>query len=162
MIELRPWSDDELSILQQTLGDNAMMEHLGGIESCDQILARHRRYLVASGAGGMFAIFLAPDLRVGTTGFWERTWQGRSVYETGWMILPEFAARGIATEAALAIVQRARGERRFDSLHAFPSVSNSASNAVCRKAGFVNLGECAFEYPKGRVMRCNDWTVLLG
>ena len=46
-------------------------------------------------------------------------------------------------------------------LHAFPSVANAASNAVCRKVGFVELGECDFEYPAGHPIRCNDWRLDL-
>jgi RimJ/RimL family protein N-acetyltransferase len=42
-------------------------------------------------------------------------------------------------------------------LHAFPSISHPASNAVCRKAGFVLIGPADFEYPPGRPMRVNDW-----
>jgi RimJ/RimL family protein N-acetyltransferase len=42
-------------------------------------------------------------------------------------------------------------------VHAFPSVENAASNAICRKAGFSLLREHDFEYPKGHPMRCNDW-----
>ena len=42
-------------------------------------------------------------------------------------------------------------------VHAFPSVENLASNAICRKAGFTLLEEADFEYPKGRWMRCYDW-----
>lgn len=46
-------------------------------------------------------------------------------------------------------------------LHAFPSVEHAASNAVCRKAGFILVGECAFEYPKGLPMVSHDWMVDL-
>jgi RimJ/RimL family protein N-acetyltransferase len=42
-------------------------------------------------------------------------------------------------------------------IHAFPSVANAASNAVCRKTGFQLLGEVDLEYPRGQPMRCNDW-----
>jgi RimJ/RimL family protein N-acetyltransferase len=98
---------------------------------------------------------------VGSVGFWEKIWRGQYVYETGWMILPQYAGRGIATQAALAIVTLARNEGRRRFMHAFPNVDNVASNAVCRKAGFANLGECVFEYPKGKWMRCNDWRIDL-
>ncbi|MDQ6827204.1 MAG: GNAT family N-acetyltransferase [Candidatus Eremiobacteraeota bacterium] len=69
--------------------------------------------------------------------------------------------RGIATQAAFGIIQRAVNRRKHRFLHAFPSTSNPASNAVCQKVGFTNVGECTFEYPKGSFMRCNDWRVEL-
>jgi hypothetical protein len=36
-------------------------------------------------------------------------------------------------------------------------VSNGASNAVCRRAGFELLGESEFEYPPGTTIVSNDW-----
>jgi RimJ/RimL family protein N-acetyltransferase len=51
----------------------------------------------------------------------------------------------------------ARAERALRSVHAYPSVDNAPSNAICRKVGFELLGEYEFEYPKGHVMSCNDW-----
>ncbi|MGI8711878.1 MAG: hypothetical protein ACR2NR_01595 [Solirubrobacteraceae bacterium] len=43
------------------------------------------------------------------------------------------------------------GDRRF--VHAFPSVENAASNAVCRSAGFALLGPIEAEYPPGTTRR---------
>ena len=101
------------------------------------------------------------EITVGSAGFWEKRWRGDDVYEAGWIILPEYAGRGIATRAARALVTRAREEGKCRFLHAFPNVRNAASNAVCRKAGFTNLGEWMFEYPIGKWMRCNDWCIDL-
>jgi RimJ/RimL family protein N-acetyltransferase len=156
MITLRPWTNGDLWLLHATLGNPAMMEHLGGIESAEQIERRHARFLSSH---DMFTVWEG-DVVVGSVGFWEKTWQGEAVYETGWMILPQYAGRGLATAAALQIVALARkGTLRF--LHAFPNVENVASNAVCRNAGFTNLGEHRFEYPKDHWMRCSDWCIDL-
>jgi RimJ/RimL family protein N-acetyltransferase len=57
-------------------------------------------------------------------------------------------------------IARATGRRR--AIHAFPSVDNAPSNAVCRKAGFTLLRQARFEYPKGHWMQCNDWRLVLG
>ena len=46
-------------------------------------------------------------------------------------------------------------------VHAFPSVDNPPSNALCRKLGFTLIEECEFEYPKGSFMQCNDWRLDL-
>ncbi len=163
MIALRPWSNDDLPVLEKTVGNPVMARHLGSIEDPGQIAARHERYLDTSQKGGMFTIALGPDsIIVGSIGFWERTWQGERIYEAGWMVLPEYAGRGIATKAALAIVHRARVSSEHRFLHAFSSVCNVASNIVCERAGFANLGKCKFEYPKGHFMQCNDWRIDLG
>lgn len=46
---------------------------------------------------------------------------------------------------------------RHRFLHAYPSIDNPPSNALCRKLGFELMGEYDFEYPPGHQMRCNDW-----
>lgn len=159
-IELRPWSEGDLPLLERLLGDPAMMTHLGGPETPEQIRKRNERYclLDEAGTGQMFVIMEGVDRHaVGSIGYWEKEWHGDTVWETGWFVLPEYQGRGFASGAIAALVEevRAVGKHRF--LHAYPSGDNAASNAVCRKAGFV-LGEAEeFEYPKGHFMHCNDW-----
>jgi RimJ/RimL family protein N-acetyltransferase len=160
-ITLQLWTDDDLPILHQTVGNAEMMEHLGGIETPERIAVRHERYMRRAQGSSIFTVRIEDGAIAGTIGFWEREWQGSSVYETGWMILPRYAGRGIATAAALMIVECAKAEGRHRFLHAYPSVENIASNAVCRKAGFTQRGEYTFEYPKGHFMRCYDWQLDL-
>ena len=76
----------------------------------------------------------------------------------GWSVLPEFQGWGIATRAVAAALEGLRAERSHRFVHAFPSVENLPSNAVCRKTGFTLLGEVEFEYPPGRYMCSNDWS----
>ncbi|MEE4543787.1 GNAT family N-acetyltransferase [Streptomyces sp. V4-01] len=161
-VRLRTWSPDDLRLLRRTNAPE-MTEHLGGPETEEKLAERHERYQRIDGdAGRMFAIVLeATGEAVGSIGFWGRTWQDQPVYETGWGVLPEYQGRGIAAAAARLVVveARERGDRRW--LHAFPKVEHAASNAVCRKAGFTLMGECAFEYPKGHPIRSNDWRTEL-
>ncbi|MEV0720876.1 GNAT family protein, partial [Asanoa sp. NPDC050611] len=64
----------------------------------------------------------------------------------------------VAVSAAVrAVIDAARADGRHQRLHAFPSVANAPSNAVCRKAGFTLVGETDFEYPPGHIMRSNNW-----
>jgi RimJ/RimL family protein N-acetyltransferase len=93
----------------------------------------------------------------GSVGFWAREWQGEQVYEIGWSVLPAFQGRGIATMATSQAIERARAQGTYPFVHAYPSVDNPPSNAICRKLGFSLLGEHDFEYPPGNPMRCNDW-----
>ena len=158
-VRLDPWTDADLDLLRR-LNTPEVWAHLGGPETEEKVLERHARYLDVGpdGAGRMFTVVLGPDgPAAGSIGYWEREWQGALVYETGWNILPEFQGRGIATAAAREVIARARAERRHTRLHAYPSVDNPGSNAVCRKAGFSFAGEQEFEFPKGTFMRCNDW-----
>ena len=139
-----------------------MMEHLGGPESPERIAERHGRYLANSDREPQFRIVDgASGAAVGWVGYWERVWRDRPVYEIGWSVLPAFQGRGIAASATADVIARAREARTRRFLHAFPSVDNPPSNAICRKLGFELRGECDFEYPPGSHMRCNDWRLDL-
>jgi RimJ/RimL family protein N-acetyltransferase len=81
--------------------------------------------------------------------------------ETGWMILPAFQGKGIAGSALQMILDRARADGRYEQIHAFPSISNVPSNAMCRKFGFSLIEECELEY-QGRKLRSNHWRLDLG
>jgi RimJ/RimL family protein N-acetyltransferase len=161
-IRLTPWATADLALLRLTNAPE-MTEHLGGPETEEQLIHRHRRYLARTdpGAGLMYVIRLGDDA-VGSVGFWERVWHDQDVYEIGWGVLPAYQGRGIAVAAARATADIARAEGRHRFLHAFPSVDNPPSNAVCRNAGFTLLGEYDFEYPPGHPMRCHDWQLDLG
>jgi RimJ/RimL family protein N-acetyltransferase len=162
-IRLEPWSEADLD-LERRVSTPEMNRYLGGMETDEQIVARHRRFLqtAESGKGQMFRVVLLPAPEpAGSVGYWERVWRDENVYEMGWKILPEYQGRGIATAAIRAAAEHARARRRHRYAHAFPSVENGPSNAICRKAGFVLLGEHDFEYPKGSFMRCNDWRLDL-
>ncbi|MEN8655838.1 GNAT family N-acetyltransferase [Streptomyces sp. 21So2-11] len=162
-VRIEPWSEGDLELLRQVNAPE-MMKHLGGPETDEQLLVRHKRYVNEDGShnGRMFRIVLLPEgVPAGTIGFWNQTWHGEAVYETGWSVLPEFQGRGVAKAATAATVELARAEGRHRRLHAFPSVDNPASNALCAKAGFEFVAACDFEFPPGNLMRCNDWRLDL-
>lgn len=163
-VRLVPWSEGDLALDLQMLGDPEMTRYLGGPESAEHIAQRHARKLRLpdSGSGRMFKLVLqATGEAVGSVGYWENSWHGEDIYEIGWLVLTAFQGRGIASAAtAQAIVQaRADGRRRF--LHAFPSVENGPSNGICRKLGFTLVEAFESEYPKGHFMQCNDWRLDL-
>jgi len=163
-VDIRPWSEGDLAVLERLLGDPIMTEHLGGPETPEKLLERHQRYcrIGASGDGGTFVIVVRPGgAAAGWTGYWETEWRCRLVWETGWSVLPEYQGRGVATKATAIVVERARAERRHRFIHAFPSIDNGPSNALCRKVGFALQQEVVIEYPPGHTMRCNEWRLDL-
>jgi RimJ/RimL family protein N-acetyltransferase len=137
-----------------------MTEHVGGPESAEKIAERQARYQVP---GSRQYKIVVDGEDAGWVGFWEREWLGEKVWETGWSVLPGFQGRGVASEATRKLIEIARTETTLRYVHAYPSVDNAPSNAICRKVGFELMGDYEFEYPKGNVMRCNDWRYdLLG
>ncbi|MFJ3586185.1 GNAT family N-acetyltransferase [Streptomyces sp. NPDC090127] len=164
-IRLEPWSEDDFGLLR-AMNAPELMAHLGGPETEEALRKRHRRYVNLSAertsTGRMFRIVLVPEeVAAGSIGFWEQTWDGELVYETGWTVLPGSQGRGVATAATRAVAALARAEHTHRHLHAFPSTADGPSNAVCRKAGFELRGECELEYPPGHPLHCNDWRLDL-
>nr|WP_309476865.1 GNAT family N-acetyltransferase [Bacillus sp. ISL-34] len=160
-IEIKPWEEKDLELLFQ-LNAPEMMEHLGGPESNEQILKRHQRYLQIGEKGCMYSINSFPEAEAaGSVGYWQTVWNEENVYEIGWSVLPSFQGKGIASHAVKALIEKIKAERKYKQIHAFPSINNPASNAICRKLGFTLISECEFEYPPGSLMRCNDWCLEL-
>jgi RimJ/RimL family protein N-acetyltransferase len=163
-VRIEPWGEGDFPLLKKLLGDPAMTEHLGGPESDEQLIKRQARYerLTESGHGRMFkVVYKATGEAVGSVGYWDSTFQEEDMYEMGWSVLPAFQGQGIASAAVAQalVIAHADGKHRF--LHAFPSVDNLPSNAVCQKSGFMLVEEVEGEYPKGHFMRVNDWRLDL-
>ncbi len=159
-IQLRPWSQADLSLLEKLMGDPAMTVYLGGPENAEQIAQRHQRYLDLTNPGeSQMFVILAGDTSepCGSIGYWEHEWRDQTVYEIGWSVLPDFQGQGIATKATVALIDLFRPIAKHRFVHAFPSILNAASNAICRKAGLTFIEAMNFEYPKGNPIICNDW-----
>ncbi|GAB3796419.1 GNAT family N-acetyltransferase [Micromonospora zhanjiangensis] len=162
-VRLVPWTAADLE-LERRFNVPEMKLHLGGPEPDERIVGRHRRMLEMAerGTGLMFRVEAPPTGEVaGSVGYWEREWGGETVYEMGWSVLPEFQGRGIAGAAVVTVLAGLRENGRHRYVFAYPSVTNGASNALCRKAGFTLLGECDFEFPKDHQLRCNEWRLDL-
>ena len=159
---LRPWGSGDLPLLQRLMGDPRMTRHLGGPESADKLRERQERYERLAGGDRMFKIVdVASGADVGSVGFWTKEWREEQVYEVGWMVVPEFQGRGVAIAATAQAIALAKRQETHRLMHACPNVENGASNAICGKLGFELLEACEFEFPKGRLMICNDWRLDL-
>jgi RimJ/RimL family protein N-acetyltransferase len=155
-VHIEPWAPGDLSILERALGDPAMTEHIGGPESAEKIAKRQTRY-AQPGSGQYKIVDDATGEGMGWVGYWDRETDDGDVYEVGWSVLPEFQGRGAATAGMTQLLDVLRAERKHRYVHAYPSVHNAPSNAICRKCGFTLVRELEFEYPPGNPMRGNDW-----
>lgn len=157
-VRLRAWRDGDLGLLTRLLGDPAGTAYIGGPESPEKLASRHERYLAAAPPEGVFAITVGADgTPAGWVGYWKTERHGEPVWEMGWAVLPEYQGLGVATAATRLALSRAAETGVHRWVHAFPSVENRASNALCRTVGFECLGETEVEYPPGHTMRSNDW-----
>ncbi|HWQ01572.1 MAG TPA: GNAT family N-acetyltransferase [Gaiellaceae bacterium] len=85
------------------------------------VVERQRRFerLIETGAGRMFRIVDdGTGAAAGSVGYWRRDWGGEEIYETGWLVLPEFQGRGVASAGQRDALQRLvaghRGSRTDD------------------------------------------------
>jgi len=162
-IQIVPWTNSDLRLLY-LLNTPNMMKYLGGPESNQQIITRHKHYLeiAKQNKGQIFTIVIQPyQLKVGCVAYWERVWRNEKVYEMGWTVLPEYQGKGIATLAVEKAIASLSQNAKYSYLHAFPSIHNLASNAICRKLDFSLIGQCDFEYPLGSWMKSNNWRYKL-
>lgn len=166
-ITLHPWSADDLDLLRRA-NTPELMDQMGGVETDEQVIARHERYLrlQSEGTGFQFRIEIPGHPEgVGMVGYWHREHPGvpglEPALEAGWSVEAAYRGQGIAPAAVLAMLDAARAAGETLPVHAYPRVDNPASNAVCRKAGFTLLGEEDFEVRPGRVLHTNDWVVEL-
>lgn len=159
-LTLRPYGPDDFALLQATLGVAEMTQFLGGPENEEKLRSRHQRYLDLPGKGPdrMFVILAgAQHEPAGTIGHWHHERDGEINWETGWAVLPAWQGHGLASSATREIIARLRAEGSRNYLYAYPTTENLASNAVCRKVGFVLLGSEQGEYPVGNPVTFNIW-----
>ena len=163
-MELRYIEMDDLPLYEAIHCDPEMMEHVGGPLPREGLAEQLKRDVASTEAGETWVFKIIPDQDVGTAAgtvcIWEHTWNGQSINEIGWMVLPQFQGRGLGSEAVRLILLKARSERRWDVVHAFPPVSNDRSNVMCRKMGFTKLEESDFRF-RDRILRCNHWQLDL-
>jgi RimJ/RimL family protein N-acetyltransferase len=153
--------DEDLAVRLEC--DPEMMLHIGGPRQEADVRASHKRRLdlMEKGEARMYKIVAdGSDVVLGTIGIWRIDWKGPQTYEMGWFVLPEHQGKGVATEAARLILSQARSDPDVRYVHAFPTLSNAASNAIARKIGMQNLGQFDNEGFAG-ILRCNDWRIDL-
>lgn len=161
---LRDITMDDLPMYERSLTDPRMLTHLGGRPPQQDLSEKLRAIVDDVRKGTVWFSVIVPDADLGggagSVCIWDHEWNGESISEMGWMVLPEFQGRGLATGAVRQMLDRARAEDRWQVVHAFPATTNSPSNAICRKTGFSRLEEVDLE-GWGGTLRCNHWRIDL-
>ena len=158
MVTLRPWQSDDRPLLDR-FNTPEMTAHLVGPETVEELERRHRRYLKEDLPGRMLVIVDGSE-PVGSIGYWETRDGEEAVWETGWGVLPQHQGRGFAGLALQELIAVVRADGRHDELHAYPSVDNGPSNALCRRAGFTLRATVSFPF-RGEELLSNDWALAL-
>ena len=157
-MELKPYSDEDLGLSEALELDPETMRNLGGASDPDDVRKVHPRRVELAASGGFYFVIVPEPSSppVGTIGIWDTSFRGSPIHEVGWMVLPEFQGRGIASEALGLLIARARSDSRFERIHAFPGVANVPSNALCRRFGFTHTEKTEVRF-RERPLRINHW-----
>ena len=157
-VTLERWDASDLGVLERA-NTPEMTRYLGGPETAEELIERHERYLRlnASGEAHMFRID-ADGIPVGGIGFWKVEHDGVPAWETGWSVEPAWQGNGIARDAVRQVTHRVAEDGMRDLLVAYPGVDNSASNALCRRAGFEQRGSATAPW-RGGQLTFNTWVL---
>ena len=162
-VRLRDVELGDVSAYVQMRCDPVMMAELGGPLPREGMAAKVARDVRQAAADTAWIKMIIPDGSVpgvvaGSVVLWSHEDSGTVMSEIGWMVLPEFQGCGIAKTAVSMLLELAGQQDRWGLVHAFPGITNAASNAVCRSAGFRFAGEQDTPFA-GRVLRTNHWVI---
>ncbi len=162
-MELRNLTLDDLPLYEAIHCDPRMMADLGGALPREPLADKLRTDVADTEADRVWVLAIVPDggdQPAGTVAIWDHDAHGETITEIGWMVLPDHQGRGLGKRAVLAALERARTQRRWDVVHAFPAAGNERSNAMCRSLGFSKIEEANYDF-RGRILRCNHWMLDL-
>jgi RimJ/RimL family protein N-acetyltransferase len=156
-MELRPLTRKDLRLYERIYTDPRMWAELGGVLEQD-IAAKLERDVASVEADRHWVLVIVTDQgnTAGTVSLWGHEWEGETIDEIGWMVLPEAQGLGLAGAAVAEALRRAAEATRWQLLHAFPATTNAPSNALCRKHGFALRGPIDYLY-RERTLCVNHW-----
>ncbi len=65
---------------------------------------------------------------------------------------------GVAKRAVRTVLEAAREDGRWGTVHAFPATTNAPSNGICRPLGFTFVEEKEVVFA-GKSLRANHWLI---
>ncbi len=102
---------DDLPLYESIRCDPQMMMELGGPQPREGLPQKLRHDVESVEKGQDWNFKIIPDedsgRAAGQVCIWEHSWRGETINEIGWIILPPFQGRGLATKAVLAILDKA-------------------------------------------------------
>jgi RimJ/RimL family protein N-acetyltransferase len=131
-MQLRDITLDDQALLEAIYCDPRMLVHLGDPMPREQVPAKLRSVVegVQSGRDWYFVVMLdGSGQAAGAVCVWHSDFEGQPISEIGWTVLPDYQGQGLASRAVAAVLDKARVDKRWGTLHAFPATSNGPSRA---------------------------------
>ncbi|GAA1996030.1 GNAT family N-acetyltransferase [Catenulispora subtropica] len=146
--------------------DPAMMAELGGPQPLEAIGPKVAKDAADAAAGTSWIKMIVldetyPEDVAGAVTIWRDHHGGEEFSEIGWMVLTAYQGRGVGKRAVAMLLDAARADGRWGPVHAFPGVTDAASNGICRSLGFDLLGPEEIEFA-GRPFAANHWVYEAG
>ena len=142
--------------------DPVMTAELGGPVPREGIEDKVRRDVADAAADAAWIKMIVPgddpSKVAGSVALWQHEANGETISEIGWMVLPEFQGQGLGKHAVGALLEAARDDGRWGLVHAFPAITNAASNGICRSVGFRLARQEDVTFA-GQVFRTNHWVI---
>jgi RimJ/RimL family protein N-acetyltransferase len=163
-VELRDVEPGDVDAYIRMRCDPVMMAELGGPLPREGIAAKVDTDVRKTQADEYWVSMIVPEETTpetvaGTVSLWSHEdGDDAGLSEIGWMVLPEYQGQRLAKRAVRALLERARDDGRWGVVHAFPGVTNAASNALCRSLGFTLVGERQVTFA-GRPLNTNHWRI---
>jgi RimJ/RimL family protein N-acetyltransferase len=156
-VELRPLRREDFALYERIHTDERMWTELGGVVEQD-LEAKLERDVVSVETDRHWVLVIVADdgSPAGTVSLWDHEWEGETIDEIGWMVLPEHQGQGLASAGVAEALRRADEAGRWRVLHAFPATTNAPSNALCERHGFVLRGPIEYVY-RGQTLHVNHW-----
>lgn len=141
-LEFRRWSRGDVDLAATLWSDPDVMRFLGGPYTRDEVAARLAREAANDAALGIqyWPLFLRDGgAFAGCCGLKPVEHESRAL-EIGFHLRPEFHGRGLASEAARAVIAYAFDALHVEALFAGHHPQNTTSAALLAKLGFATIG----------------------
>ena len=146
----RWWREDDLQLARELWGDADVSELIGGPFTGEAIRAKLSKEIANGEQHAMqyWPLFMREGNRhVGCAGL--RPYREK-IYELGFHLRKEFWGKGLASEAARAVIEYGFANLRAEALFAGHSPANEGSRHVLLKLGFVYTHDELYP-PTGRM-----------
>jgi RimJ/RimL family protein N-acetyltransferase len=150
---------NDLGLWERLRCDPAMNTELGGPQPTEEIPGKLAEDVAAVSTDTSWIVVMESDdgEAMGSVCIWRHD-AAPPFSEIGWGVLPEFQGQGVGKRSVAALLERAREDGRWGTIHAFPAITNTPSNGICRSLGFTLIGQEAFEF-RGTTLQCNHWEI---
>lgn len=136
-----PFTGDDFDLLAELHADPEVQRYIGGAWPREAIQGRLDSYVAEQDRYGFskWKVFLRDGTFVGRAGisFWDQNGE----FELGYTFARAAWGRGLATEAARAVVERFFATTNEARLHGFTDAENLGSRRVLENVGMVFQGE---------------------